>query len=152
MPCQPGITGLTARPENTIEPTSHVFDPADPRRSGRVDVQRGRSAAGAGGADEEDGRWASAFDQLSAISLEWRSAGLAGRWPGRRARAGGEPQGGVMTGGMVDVLVVGAGPTGLALAAELAAFGVRALYRFKIRRATLTCGFMEQFTRPGGTR
>jgi 2-polyprenyl-6-methoxyphenol hydroxylase-like FAD-dependent oxidoreductase len=31
-----------------------------------------------------------------------------------------------MTGGLVDVLVVGAGPTGLALAAELAAFGVRA--------------------------
>ena len=31
-----------------------------------------------------------------------------------------------MTGGPVDVLVVGAGPTGLALAAELAAFGVRA--------------------------
>ena len=28
----------------------------------------------------------------------------------------------------------------------------RRLYRFKIRRATLTCGFMEQFTRPGGTR
>ena len=26
------------------------------------------------------------------------------------------------------------------------------LYRFKIRRAILTCGFMEQFTRPGGTR
>jgi 2-polyprenyl-6-methoxyphenol hydroxylase-like FAD-dependent oxidoreductase len=31
-----------------------------------------------------------------------------------------------MTGGLVEVLVVGAGPTGLALAAELAAFGVRA--------------------------
>ena len=31
-----------------------------------------------------------------------------------------------MTGELVDVLVVGAGPTGLALAAELAAFGVRA--------------------------
>jgi 2-polyprenyl-6-methoxyphenol hydroxylase-like FAD-dependent oxidoreductase len=31
-----------------------------------------------------------------------------------------------MPGGVVDVLVVGAGPTGLALAAELAAFGVRA--------------------------
>src|SRR5258707_1571702 len=31
-----------------------------------------------------------------------------------------------MTGGLVDVLLVGAGPTGLALAAELAAFGVRA--------------------------
>ncbi len=31
-----------------------------------------------------------------------------------------------MTGGLVEVLVVGAGPTGLTLAAELAAFGVRA--------------------------
>jgi 2-polyprenyl-6-methoxyphenol hydroxylase-like FAD-dependent oxidoreductase len=31
-----------------------------------------------------------------------------------------------MTGGLVDVIVVGAGPTGLTLAAELAAFGVRA--------------------------
>jgi 2-polyprenyl-6-methoxyphenol hydroxylase-like FAD-dependent oxidoreductase len=31
-----------------------------------------------------------------------------------------------MTGGLADVLVVGAGPTGLALAAELAAFGVQA--------------------------
>src|SRR5262245_1662010 len=31
-----------------------------------------------------------------------------------------------MTGELADVLVVGAGPTGLALAAELAAFGVRA--------------------------
>jgi hypothetical protein len=28
----------------------------------------------------------------------------------------------------------------------------KTLYRFKIRRATLTCGFMEQFTRPGSTR
>src|SRR5258708_32266532 len=31
-----------------------------------------------------------------------------------------------MTGGLADVLVVGAGPTGLALAAQLAASGVRA--------------------------
>jgi 2-polyprenyl-6-methoxyphenol hydroxylase-like FAD-dependent oxidoreductase len=31
-----------------------------------------------------------------------------------------------MTGGLVDVLVVGAGPTGLTVAAELAASGVRA--------------------------
>src|SRR5216683_3619626 len=31
-----------------------------------------------------------------------------------------------MTGGLIEVLVVGAGPTGLTLAAELAAFGVQA--------------------------
>jgi 2-polyprenyl-6-methoxyphenol hydroxylase-like FAD-dependent oxidoreductase len=41
-------------------------------------------------------------------------------------RAGGERYGEVMTGRLADVLVVGAGPTGLALAAQLAACGVRA--------------------------
>lgn len=44
-----------------------------------------------------------------------RSAGWLGR----------DPYGEAVTGGLVDVLVVGAGPTGLTLAVQLAAFGLR---------------------------